>query len=203
MTGGSYEVPAGADVAEATKKFERFKPWWENYRAGRVFWPEPAFLYDAESGSVRVGDDKWRKHRSRGPQEIPCIMDAIHVDGDYAVVLDWKTGKKQNVVQPSANVQMALAALCAQRVFNVSSVEVGIVFLFQRKDPEVQTVTLDAMDILDFEERLRKRADGISSSAPNPGDWCWKCPAKGNCPARGGASKVASGVPGLDFPDWM
>lgn len=200
MTGGSYEVPGLADVDEAKKKFARFWPWWEKRRAGRVFWPEPVFLYNANDGSARVAEDGWLQHRSRLPEEVPCIMDAIHVDGDHAVVYDWKTGKKGNVVHASSNVQVAVAALCAHRVFNVSTVEVGLVFLFQRKDPEVQSVTLDTMDILDFENRLRGRTNGILTSSPHPGDWCFRCPAKGSCPARGGARE---GVPGLDFPDWM
>jgi hypothetical protein len=187
MTGGSYEVPEQADVEEAAKKFKRFWPWWERTRGARVFWPEPVFLYNADDGSARVAEDGWLEHRNRLPQEIPCIMDAIHVDGDHAIVYDFKTGKKSNVVPAPSNVQLSLAALCAHRVFNVSTVEVGLIFLFQRKDPELQTHPFDAMGILDFENRLKGRTDGIESSSPHPGDWCWKCPAKGACPARGGA----------------
>jgi hypothetical protein len=184
--GGVPESDEFADPVRANKLFAKWKPWFETYKAGRIFWPEVAILYNADTGAVRLAPDDWAKAgRPRADNETGAIIDSLHVAPDLssAEILDWKTGRRTTPAEK--NAQMALGALCVMKLFNVPIVRVGLVYLFVRKEPHVDMAELNSFDLLDFEDRTRKRMLAIAGSQPTPGDWCFRCPSKGSCPAIG------------------
>jgi hypothetical protein len=184
--GGVPEIDEFADPIRANKLFTRWKPWFDTYKAGRVFWPEVAILYNVTTGKVRLADDDWAETgRVRATDETVAIIDSMHIAPDFshAEILDWKTGRKTTPAEQ--NAQMALGALCVMRLFDVPIVRVGLVYLFVRKEPHVDMAELNSFDLLDFEDRTRRRMAAIPASQPNPGDWCFRCPGKGSCPALG------------------
>lgn len=191
----------GVDVEKCLKIFARWKAWWGTYAGDRLWFPEVVFLYNVRTGAVRAAGADWQEEgRPRGADEIPAIVDALTVADGKGYAIDWKTGKLGGAPAAAVNPQLALAAVCISKFFGVSEVDVSLGWLRQIKDPMLDTATLNALDLYEWEQRNRENCDAIPAAEPNPGQWCWKCPGKANCPEVG--RKVPEGVEGIDFPPW-
>jgi hypothetical protein len=140
------------------------------------------FLYDVRTGAVRREVANWAKgDRKRGDYEVPAILDQMHVGDDVVTVLDLKSGKRLGAA--GSNGQLIIGAICAAKFYRKPRVRVGLVYPGVRKMRGVDEAEFDALDLAEQESRIQSLAAKIGSTEPNPGSWCWRCPAKAACPA--------------------
>lgn len=153
---------------------------------------EVALAFDVALRTARiVGEDIGRNYGTPGAFEIVGSCDVIGIDGDAAVIVDWKTGYRD--VEPAAtNPQMAFYALAATRALGLDRAVVRIVYT---KTGAVDAAELDALELAAFADQLerllvrvsaqqaaRNDASGVST---REGSWCRHCPVnKSHCPSK-------------------
>jgi CRISPR/Cas system-associated exonuclease Cas4 (RecB family) len=175
------EVPAptedfgGEDAAMAAPLLR----WIDDHRDA-IIACEVGLAYDAEADKAReiparVSGEAY----AHTADELPGTLDLVmrHEDGGL-VVVDIKTGKRGDYSQ-----QLHAQAVAASRRWGSELVRPAL--LWARKRAPV----LEALDPLDGDEldvhagRIRRLLKTIPTAAPNPGDHCWRCDARGSCPA--------------------
>ena len=149
----------------------------DNYDPERIK-AEPAYVY-SPSGTRFLGFDIGRNYGDIADDEIPCSLDVVAVDGTRAVVVDWKTGRRENVEPAEMNKQLAFGALCVADYHGVTEVEVQIRFA----DGGVWRHVYDAFDLLDIRADVNALI-ATTDPQPQPGLHCtskW-CPIRATCP---------------------
>jgi hypothetical protein len=152
---------------------------------------EVKLAYDVATREGRIiGEGSGRDYGTPGPFEIVGSCDVLGVDGDRAVVLDWKTGFA-DVEPASSNDQLWFYALAACRALGLSSATVRIVYTQFRRVDEYE---IDALELADFATMLEglhgKVADlRAAYRAGEPmqtreGAWCKWCASKPHCPSK-------------------
>lgn len=152
---------------------------------------EVALAFDTATRAARViGENIDRAYGDVGPCEIVGSADVIGVDGDAAVIIDWKTGYAD--VEPAAtNPQLLFYALCACRVFGKRRAIVRIVYTKQHRVDESE---IEAIDLAAFADRLadlhgrvaelhaaKKRGEPVPTAE---GAWCKHCASKPYCGSK-------------------
>ena len=97
-------------------------------------------------------------------------------------VVDWKTGRRENVQPVHRNDQMRTLALLLDKAAGAGEVEVHLAFL-GGDELEHESCVLDELDIAEHEAWLRECERTIPTSSPQPGKHCEYCPARHACPA--------------------
>ncbi len=155
--------------------------------------PELALAFDVATRTGRVvGENIGRAYGDVGPFEIVGSADAIGIDGDAVVVVDFKTG--HNDVEPAAtNPQLAFYCLAAARALGKTKAIARIIYT---KSNRVDEASLDALDLAAFAGRLerlhvRSASDLAARNRGEPvstreGSWCKWCSSAPYC-----GSKVA------------
>jgi len=146
---------------------------------------EAAYVYSPR-GVRFLGYDIGRDYGELAPDEIPCSLDVVILDGARAVVVDWKTGRRENTEPAATNAQLLFGALCVHLYHGALNVEVQLRFA----DGWIDRHTYDAFDLMDYQEEIDALifdASGASTNGypePRPGIHCtskW-CPARSTCP---------------------
>lgn len=153
---------------------------------------EVAFAFDVISRTaVIIGEDIGRNYGTRGAAEIAGSCDVLAVDGDAAVIVDWKTGFR--AVEPAAtNAQQSFYAMTAMKLTGCDRAIVRIVYT---KTGACDEAEFSSFDLLDFASQLeqllvrvsaqqaaRNDATGVST---REGSWCRHCPVnKAHCPSK-------------------
>jgi hypothetical protein len=137
---------------------------------------------DADADACTIGPRRGEAGYGEVPAMVlPGTLDLVLVDGDKARIYDVKTGK-----MPEDNEQLYAQAVAVSRLYGVSKVEVAYARALKTKLQTDGVEVLDA-DRLDQEAgRIARVLRKLPTSQPVPGEaWCWKCSARGACPAFG------------------
>lgn len=136
----------------------------------------------------------WREPAPRGFLRCRIDLYAVHPDKDFAVVLDWKTGK----VWDLDTIQLTVNALCLQAVTGLSKYKMAFVYLDQGQTVD-HSIDLPAFPFSQYYENrhlltgelsnLYWTIDNIRQSVQDglwvkrPNRLCGWCDVTG-CPAR-------------------
>ena len=157
---------------------------------------EVAFAFNMRTGEARelgrnIGRD-YAKYKV-GKSEIPLSIDVVGVNPDAVYVGDYKTGRLE-VTEPSRNIQLGLAALCAARCYGRDAAVVEIIKPGRDGGaPFSETAELDVFDLDELAARFkawpgRHKSDCLKSATdPAPvtiGSHCRFCPSYSFCPAK-------------------
>lgn len=114
---------------------------------------------------------------------LPGTLDLVLVSDGRARVYDVKTGR-----MPADREQLYAQASAVSRLYGVETVEVAYARALKTKLQADDVETLDA-DRLDEEAgRIARVLRKLPTAEPVPSDdACWRCSARGACPAFGAA----------------
>lgn len=155
---------------------------------------EVTLAIDLETGAAReLGRDLNRDYSAALPTEIVGTVDALGMNDDEVLIIDWKSGRGH--VDPAArNWQLLALAVAAARVYGKSRARVGIGFVPEGSKPWFDWADLDALDLDAALYQLRKmarriekaRADLAAGRTPEttPNVHCRYCPAWKSCPSQ-------------------
>lgn len=117
-----------------------------------------------------------------GPRFMAGAVDLIwNEPSGHRHILDWKTGRRENVQPIGRNDQMRTLAMLLDKAGGSGEVTTHLVFL--GGGVEHESNTFDEFDIAEHEVWLRDVDAAIPTSSPQPGKHCEYCPARANCPA--------------------
>ncbi len=174
----------GADETRAQRMFEQFAPWWSTYRHGTEWISEMPFAYSLTTGEGRRLPPMGQRNYSEAkPDEIPGTADAVALEQDRVVVVDYKTGSARYVTPANKSKQLLTLALAATRSYGVDRATVVIVTVSDLAPPNADEHEVDALDLDMFEDELRAKVAGIPTSAPVAGEHCRFCRHRHECPA--------------------
>lgn len=176
------------------------REWWPSGggRGGPAWRPELQIAMDPRTGETRLG------HASRRDRDYRWIprgwisgtADAVRVweqDGERWVhVVDWKTGRADNVTTVPQNGQMLFLAAAFARHYGATRATTELVFV-HLECVQTERAEIDCFDLADFCAELRALAESIPLSTPNPGTHCRGkfCAAFGTvCPATTGKGRA-------------
>ncbi len=169
--------------AEAMSLFtDHLKAWLEPWRGAFV---EVGLRYDAEQDMGEIGPRRGEPgYEDHGPMVLKGTLDLARIEGGVACIADLKTGAKGNTHPEQLYAQaVAFSRLPIARTMGVTKVHVGFAFIRKTKAPDPQWETLDE-DRLDEEAgKIRRALRVLPTADPQRGDWCFRCPARGDCPA--------------------
>jgi hypothetical protein len=174
--------------SRATIVARSFLAWFDGEFGSREGWiAEPAYVLDVERGEARfLGCNIAREYGERLPSEYAMSADLVRIDGDEAIVIDVKTGRRENVEAAEINTQIASIGVALRRLHGVSRVR-GILAFVNGFGVSIDEVTLHALDLDAHEQELHDLAKATPTAEPNPGKHCQWCPAVSACPATNGA----------------
>lgn len=155
---------------------------------------EVAFAYDWVTGAARELRIKDRQYGDMGLHEIPGTADAVGIDGDCAVVIDWKTGFLSREIKACDSEQLRFLALAACRANGITRARVGVAHVrYGTIDFDWHEYGADALGHAAINLANMMRAVDAARSSASPavyeGSHCRYCPVKnaGNCPAKNAA----------------
>jgi CRISPR/Cas system-associated exonuclease Cas4 (RecB family) len=173
--------------------------WWAHKPFGDGKWfPEQAYAYTPGADTARILDAKARAYNV-AQNEIAGTVDAVMLDLDSAIVVDWKTGDDFQRLTADAkdNWQLKLYALAVSRAHKVDTVKVAIVRISD--EVRVTEYTLDALELDAVAEDVQKMVQAVRGSQPTPGHHCIRCKAVAVCPttsvAETAITEVAATLP--------
>lgn len=117
-----------------------------------------------------------------GPRFMAGAVDLLWSESGHRHVLDWKTGRRENVQPIYRNDQMRTLAFLLDKAVGAGEVTIHLVFL-GGDEVEHECHTLDELDLAEHEAWLRECERTIPTSQPQPGKHCEYCPARHACPA--------------------
>lgn len=170
--------------------------------------PELQIAMNPRTGDVMVGHASRRERDYRWIPRgwISGTADAVRVwdgpDGEKWVhIVDWKTGRADNVTPVRDNGQMLFLATAFARHFGATRARLELAFV-HLEGVQTESVDLDCFDLADFGEGLRALAESIPTAEPNPGVHCRQkfCASFGTvCPATTGKGRALVDPPAAPF----
>ena len=181
---------------EAMDLFAEWAAWWGSTAMSAGKWQaEVAYAYDPHADKARcLGESMARKYEVEG-SEIAGTIDALLLEDDHAIVIDWKTGMDFAGMTADAadNWQLRLYALAVSRAHKVDTVKVMIV----RITPHgVRTTeyTLDALELDAVAGEVASLVKAAPTSQPTPGSHCRRCKVVAACPTTAVATTAIAPV---------
>lgn len=123
--------------------------------------------------------------------------DVLYIAGDYALIMDYKTGRDE-VESAESNAQLrGLASIVSMLTNAPSKIRVAIIqpWMGQPSLADYDDTALDGAR--QWLRHVREKA--MAGGEPKLGDWCQYCPARALCPAKRDAmdtsALVQSGLP--------
>ena len=183
---------------EAMDLFAEWAAWWGASAVSAEKWQaEVAYAYKPSTDTARcLGESMARKYEVND-DEIAGTIDALELNDDHAVVIDWKTGQDFAGMTADArdNWQLRLYALAVSRAHRVDTVKVMIV----RITPHgVRTTeyTLDALELDAVAAEVASLVKAAPTSQPTPGLHCRRCKVVAACPTTAAAeTAIAPAAP--------
>lgn len=170
--------------ADATDLFNEWRQWWATSPlAGHKWNAEDAYAYDWMRDAARyIGTGMGRGYEVNAT-EIPGTIDAIALEDEYAVIVDWKTGSSfgNGPADAEDNWQLRLYALMVARTHGIDTVHTHIVRITDQGVRQT-SATLDAMDLDAVAAEVAALVRSVPSSQPRPGSHCARCKAVAVCP---------------------
>jgi hypothetical protein len=175
---------------EAQVLYDEWKQWWITSPLNRAGWnAEIAFAYNVENDDATCIATNGHRGYSVKPGEIAGTIDALLLDEDCAIVVDWKTGSGFGNTVPNAaeNWQLHLYALMVARAYKLNRVETHIVRI-TAEGVRTTSHTLDEMELDATASEVASLMASIPASKPTPGLHCRRCKAVATCPATATAT---------------
>jgi len=179
---------------DAKDLFREWQQWWATTPLAAHQWEaEVAYAYDVKRDAARrIGVSMARKYEVEAG-EIAGTIDALCIEDEHALVVDWKTGSNfgNGPANATENWQLRLYALMVARTHRVDNVTVVIC----RITPDgVRTTehTLDAMELDAVAAEVASLVKSVPSSQPRPGGHCTRCRAVAVCPSTTAAMDVVA-----------
>lgn len=160
--------------------------------------PEVGFLLDVDAGTARVVPGAHTREAVRAasmPGETPMLVDWVAQEEETrGVVLDWKSGRAEQLAPAARNLQIRTYAATALMAYRWEAVRYGLI----RVDGDRPRWDMAEMDWLESQEVLEEvrslRSDAVAAVEAHAkdgalpplrlGPWCDWCPAARQCPAR-------------------
>lgn len=181
---------------EAMDLFAEWATWWSSTAMSAGKWQaEVAYAYDPHADKARcLGENMARRYEVEA-HEVAGTIDAMLLEDDHAVVIDWKTGQDFAglTADASDNWQLRLYALAVSRAHRVDTVKVMIV----RITPHgVRTTeyTLDALELDAVAGEVSSLVRSAPTSQPTPGSHCRRCKVVAACPTTAAATTAIAPV---------
>lgn len=159
--------------------------------------PEAGFLLDVDAGTARyvLGASTREEVRAAARDgETPMLVDWVAQEGAGGVVLDWKTGRQEELAPAARNLQIRTYAATALLAYGWESVRYGLIRVdgYRPRWDTAEMDWLEAQDVLAEVRELRgagvKVVEAHAKDGTLPplrmGPWCDWCPAARQCPAR-------------------
>jgi hypothetical protein len=185
-------VPALKD--EAGDLFSEWQQWWKTSPLASEKWQaETAYAYDTAKDSARfIGASIGRGYETSAT-EIPGTIDALLLEDDHAIIIDWKTGSSfgHGPADAQDNQQLRLYALMVARAHNLDTIHTHIVRVTDQGVRQT-SATLDAMDLDAVAQEVAHLVKSIPDSPPRPGGHCTRCRAVALCPSTTSAMAVVA-----------
>ena len=175
---------------EAQVLYDEWKQWWITSPLNRAGWnAEIAFAYNVENDDATCIATNGHRGYSVKLGEIAGTIDALLLDEDCAIVVDWKTGSGFGNTVPNAaeNWQLHLYALMVARAYKLNRVETHIVRI-TAEGVRTTSHTLDEMELDATASEVASLMASIPTSKPTPGLHCRRCKAVAACPATATAT---------------
>lgn len=173
---------------EVAEFWATWNAWWAKNPLGTGKWQaEVAYAYDPRTDTARQLDVEKRAYQVE-PHEIAGTIDAVMLDLDHAIIVDWKTGDdfQRFTADAKDNWQLKLYALAVSRTHRVNNVKVAIVRISD--EVKVTEYTLDEMELDAVAAEVAAMVAGIPASVPTPGHHCIRCKAVSICPTTATAT---------------
>lgn len=184
IVAASFEQRATGGDARAMDLAATYLEWHaEKFAAAPTGWiAEPAYVFDAARGSARlIGTNIGRAYPELATAEIAGSADLV-LPGIELVLIDVKTGRRENVDPIERNEQMRTLALAASRAHGAAMVHAILAFVGPSGVVTDEAV-FDSLDLAAHAHDLRQTVAAIPTSEPTPGKHCAYCPARAACPA--------------------
>lgn len=112
-----------------------------------------------------------------GNDAFKGTADLVLVNGDRAVLVDWKTGQRHSGYEP----QMLTYAYLLSRIYGVTQVDVRLVYLASGEEDQM---SISAEQIAAHAEAILVASSRRTEERPVaiPGGWCQWCPGSLYCP---------------------
>jgi len=170
--------------SDATDLFNEWRQWWATSPlAGHKWNAEDAYAYDWMRDAARyIGTGMGRGYEVNAT-EIPGTIDAIALEDEYAVIVDWKTGSSFGAGPADAqdNWQLRLYALMVARAHGIDTVHTHVVRITDAGVWQT-SATLDALDLDAVAAEVHALVRSVPSSQPRSGSHCARCKAVAVCP---------------------
>jgi RecB family exonuclease len=185
-------VPALED--EAGDLLREWQQWWKTSPLASEKWQaEVAYAYDTAKDAARfIGASIGRGYETSAT-EIPGTIDALLLEDDHAVIIDWKTGSSfgHGPADAADNQQLRLYALMVARAHKLDTIHTHIVRITDQGVRQT-SATLDAMDLDAVAQEVAQLVRAIPDSPPRPGGHCTRCRAVALCPSTQSAMAVVA-----------
>ena len=180
------EYPKEADDEKVFATFSTWLEWWDRV-GGRDFpgaMTEVPMVLDVQRATVRqVPRGAHRAYGEIGPFEIPMTIDLCSpCDGPIASLYDWKTGRPGDACAP----QLATNALALSIATGATAAFAQAIYLTPQVVIEAEPVELDALDLGEHLDTLRRVMRALPMAEPVPGPHCkseW-CKLREKCTAH-------------------
>jgi hypothetical protein len=160
--------------------------------------PEVGMAWNPSTGACRVLGHGMTREEARaacGPSEIPMVSDWIATDASGGILVDWKSGKTDQLAPAAENWQLLTYAATALVAYGWSSVR-ALLCRIDQHPPQWDEVVIDALEadailatvkdeILDAAAKAQEEHARTGRYPPlNVGAWCAWCPSRRACPAQ-------------------
>lgn len=181
----------------AERLIDRWLVWWESYLAkhpGLHWESEIPFAFDPSTGRARrLPVSSHRAYEGAKPHEIVGTVDMVGTSEREIIILDEKTGRRDNVAPARENAQLGFLSMCHSVVSKVRTGRVGLVF--PHLEEPLDEVLIDGISIDAAKSEFMALPGKIATSGPTIGDWCRLCPHRAACPAWKSTDAVFSSKP--------
>lgn len=154
-----------------------------------AIWPEQAIIFDMADGTARLADRSKNEHFKPPIGCIAQTIDFVAIRDNHLVARDYKTGWGMLEAPPERHWQLRFSGLTSARLHGATRVQIELADFYDDKKPRIQVGRFDDSNFMDaFElqvvhaevKDLIRRID--STTEPNPGPACQRCPVLQTCP---------------------
>lgn len=180
---------------------EHFTDWYFDSDDKSELLVEKPYAYNTRTRKARqLIDVQQRGYKDAGPDDIVGTADLIRLS-PTPVVIDYKTGRPENVQDADANAQLHSLAAMVARAHGFDEVAVEIVYV-DASGVFTDSHVLDVLDLGAAESELLRIAREIDEGVgiPKPGAHCKYCPILADCEATKQAIEAVSAAAAPALP---
>lgn len=170
--------------------FREWMQWWTTWQFADYPWKaEVAYAYDVQRDAARFIGESIGRGYEVSATEIPGTIDALLIEDNHAIVIDWKTGSSfgNGPADAKENQQLRFYALMVARAHNLNTVHTHIVRITDQGVRQT-SATLDAFELDAVAHEVKRLVDAVPTALPQQGSHCHRCRAVAVCPTTNAAT---------------